>query len=175
MCGLIHSMLVITPFTVTVSWGLNSAVNEWCASRRGANSNMNTPTSTRKHVFLISILPLRARDERRLSASANVAVVREVLHVTPVLLGAERSLFEVVVRLPLQIARPLHPRFGENDRVLHGHLVVQAVAVTADALHHVRLVAVEGAVVGEPRRVVQVRDIDDERVAFPMTDRVTVG
>src|SRR6476620_10114834 len=184
MCGLIHSMLVITPFNVTVSWGLNSAVNEWCAWRRGANSNMNPPTSTRKHMFLITILPLllgtRVSSEIEWGAeledaSENVAVVREVLHMAPVFLGAVRSFFDFVVSHPLQIARPLHPRFGEHDGILDGDRLVQAVAVTAKARHHVCLVAEEGAVVGQPCRVVQVGDIDDERVAFPTTDRVAVS
>jgi hypothetical protein len=51
-------------------------------------------------------------------------------------------------------------------------LVVQRVAFSGEPLDDVHRLGVEVAVRAKPRVVVQVIDVDDERVAVPLGDRI---
>src|SRR6266550_7329919 len=53
MCGLIHSMLVITPFTVIVESGMNSAVSEWWAAAGSANTVRENASNAARDIVVI--------------------------------------------------------------------------------------------------------------------------
>ena len=59
MCGLIHSMLVITPLTVIVDSGRNSAVSEWCAAAGSANAASEKRATAARDIVFIGFLPPR--------------------------------------------------------------------------------------------------------------------
>src|SRR2546426_6278074 len=48
-------MLVITPFTVVVELGSNSAVSEWCAAAGSANTTIETATRAAYDIGFIGI------------------------------------------------------------------------------------------------------------------------
>ena len=67
------------------------------------------------------------------------------------------------------------PRPREHVRVFDGRFVANRVgAVEAPALDYAERFAVEAAMRVEPRQVVEVGDVDDQRVAFPAPARVAV-
>src|SRR4029453_1947737 len=60
------------------------------------------------------------------------------------------------------------PGTREHFRILDGHLIRDVVAIEwREALHQMQLLAVKVSGAVEPRLVVEVDDVDDERVAFP--------
>src|SRR5262245_12453974 len=65
------------------------------------------------------------------------------------------------------------PRPREHARILDGHFICDVVAIEwREALDQVQLLAVKISGAVEPRLVVEVDDVDDERVAFPSPARV---
>src|SRR5882762_1156110 len=94
MWGLIHSMLVITPFTVIVESGMNSAVSEWCAAAGTASSaRANAASATFDGVFIgfCPLTPLQRRGphprETKWSIGVPLREVKEtgvIVAITPV-------------------------------------------------------------------------------------------
>src|SRR5438093_1479542 len=65
------------------------------------------------------------------------------------------------------------PLLGERLGIVHDHFVRDVPEVRArEALNEVQLIAVRVADRVEPRLVVEVDLVDDERVAFPMAGRI---
>src|SRR5579884_260375 len=71
-------------------------------------------------------------------------------------------------------ARIHYPGPGENFGIFDGGLVTDAVAFAGDAFDYVHGTAVEPAVEAEPGIVVEVCDVNNERVALKVSNRVTV-
>ena len=65
-------------------------------------------------------------------------------------------------------------RLHQHVRVLHDGFPLQRVARARERLVDVHVVAVEPAGPLDPALVVEADDVDDERVAFPLADRVAV-
>src|SRR5262245_11142354 len=87
-----------------------------------------------------------------------------------VLLTLVASVFEyLVVRLFVAVDLKRHPpRPGKDLRIFERCFIFDAIrADQRPAFHHVQCIAVEASMRVDPRSVVEVRDINDQRVAFP--------
>src|SRR6185503_19573707 len=140
----------------------------------------NAPSTTKatkgtkkKSAFLRVLRDLRG-EYRLWDLLPQISVMRQILQVRGIPLRAIRRLFDLVVLHQLQVARPLLPRLGEHNRIFDGHVVVQRVALAPQPLDHVRLVAVKETVVGQPGGLVEIGDVNDERLTLPASDGVPV-
>ena len=96
--------------------------------------------------------------------------VFEVALLAGILFGDRR----VLARIQTHHAGVHHPRLDQDFRIDDGRLVVERVALAAEALNHAHLVAVEISALTQPGLVVERDGVDDERIAFPFPHRVPV-
>src|SRR5438105_10338868 len=85
-----------------------------------------------------------------------------------------RVLPDLVVPVPVAVDGERHfPGAREYLRVLERHRIVDAIrAGWRPAFHHVERVAVEAAVRVDPGFLVEIRDVDHQRVSFPASAQV---
>src|SRR5580692_6588637 len=83
---------------------------------------------------------------------------------------------ELLTESPLGMQRVGHvggPGLRVGFGILEGDVVHQMVAIdAADSLDHVELIAVGMAHAIEPRLVIQIQGVRDQRVALPVPDRI---
>src|SRR5205085_532732 len=71
-------------------------------------------------------------------------------------------------------ARVHGPRAGENVRVLERGLITNGIAFAGDAFDYMQRGAVKPAIDAQPGVVVEVRGVNNQSIALPMSDGVSV-
>src|SRR5438477_9183205 len=104
-------------------------------------------------------------------ALSRVVVMSAVDDMVEIAVFAPHWLFDLTIG-DLQIPNPPLPRFGEHGGIIRRHSVLQLVPTTMQALHDSQVLRVERAVVDEPRFIVEVDGFHNERVVFPLPDRI---
>src|SRR5437764_1230339 len=133
-----------------------------CADAAGAPQTAAATTNRAMCIedgITLSLLTFVFRNLDTAFPQALVIFLARVLHDLPI--GAQRERPRVV------------PLLGERLGIVHDHFVRDVPEVRArETLNEVQLIAVRVADRVEPRLVVEVDRVDDERVAFPMADRI---
>src|SRR5688500_5399636 len=163
MCGLAQSTFLMVPLNFTGLFTSNSAEIEWCAATGTATATAATTRAQTVRFMMSSrsvyvLWPLPRRNRAR----------EEILEI--VLFA---GVFHQDVRRGLEPPGPdIHPIPSVRPRVVHRHSVLDRVGVRpAEGVRQLQLLAVGMAGGIQLRVAVEIRRLDDQRVAVPASFR----